>query len=95
MSLTYNLSYLNYGSYGSFAPAFDSRGASVSKEDSEILFYNRKDPYFEELDKIANSDETSVTEYLARSLLGDEKATESCKTRIYGTRVSGQNSVCL
>merc|ERR1711924_449701 len=30
----YTISYLNYGSYGSFAPAFDSRGASVSKEDS-------------------------------------------------------------
>ena len=72
-------SYLSYGSYSAFGPSYDSRAATVSKDDSELLFSHKRGAYWDQLQKIADLDESVITEYLAKSRLGEPKAEETRK----------------
>ncbi|CAG5112745.1 Oidioi.mRNA.OKI2018_I69.chr2.g6926.t1.cds [Oikopleura dioica] len=67
-------SYMSYGPYSSFAPVFDSRNATLDKEMTDMMIGTRKDPFREDLEKIANADEFTITDYLAKSSLGNENA---------------------
>ncbi|CBY31421.1 unnamed protein product [Oikopleura dioica] len=67
-------SYMNYGPYSSFAPVFDSRNATLNKELTDLMISTRKEPFREELEKIASADEFKITEFLAKSLSGNNNA---------------------
>merc|ERR1712130_179302 len=79
----YTINYLSYGNYASFAPAYDSRAATVSLNDSELLFRKRPDETSEWNDhRLANLDDTQITEFLALSQLGDQSAVDMLKEEI-------------
>jgi hypothetical protein len=74
--------YVNYGPYSSFAPVFDSRNATLNKELTDLMISARKEPYREELEKIASADEFKITEFLAKSIAGNNNAEKERKQKI-------------
>lgn len=75
-------SYMNYGPYSSFAPVFDSRNATLNKELTDLMISTRPDPFRDELIKIASADEYKITEFLAKSITGDENAEKERKDKL-------------
>jgi hypothetical protein len=70
----YTISYMNYGAYGTFGPTIDSRSATISREDSDLMFKtNSTDPDYEKLEKISELNQTDSIKYLVHSIIGEKK----------------------
>lgn len=73
----YTISYMNYGAYGTFGPTIDSRSATISREDSDLMFKtNTKDEDYIKLEKIAELNPTDSVSYLVNSVRGELKEAE-------------------
>merc|ERR1712131_427171 len=66
----YTISYLHYGSYG---PTYDSRSATISKEDSDLLFKTQPMETVPELEQVLKLGEMEEIDYIVNRALGDDK----------------------
>jgi len=72
----YTISYLKCGPFGSFGPEYDSRAATVHKEDSDLLFQTccTPDASKAELEKIVRLNNEDELAFLVARSTGDNKA---------------------
>jgi len=69
----YTISYLQYGSYASYGPTYDSRSATISKEDSDLLFKTQPMESVPELEQVLKLGEMEEIDYIVNRAIGDDK----------------------